>query len=71
MYLKRVTLQQTNLNCNGDTAITARLGYILTSTYLYFDVRNYSTSVKDDVGLAKDAKFTKFTNFLLGAEYYF
>jgi predicted porin len=43
------------------TAITGRLGYLLPSAYLYFDVRNYSQADAD----------TEITNFLLGAEYYF
>jgi predicted porin len=46
---------------NGDRAITGRLGYLLPSTYLYFDVRNYNMNEGE----------TKATNFLLGAEYYF
>lgn len=49
---------------DGDRAITGRLGYILPSTYFYFDVRNY------DMNNSKDGN-TKATNFLLGAEYYF
>lgn len=44
----------------GDTAITARLGYLLPSTYLYIDSRNYKIDNKD------------WTNsILVGAEYYF
>ncbi|MGR6834720.1 porin [Aliivibrio wodanis] len=44
----------------GDTAITARLGYLLPSTYLYIDSRNYKMDNKD------------WTNsILVGAEYYF
>ncbi|GLS89638.1 membrane protein [Psychromonas marina] len=46
---------------NSDVAITGRLGYLLPSTYLYFDVRNYNMNDGE----------TKATNFLLGAEYYF
>lgn len=46
---------------SADTAITGRLGYLLPSTYLYFDVRNYDMN----------NGATKATNFLLGAEYYF
>lgn len=46
---------------NGDRAITGRLGYLLPSAYLYFDVRNYNMN---EGGI-------KATNFLLGGEYYF
>ncbi|WP_162063316.1 porin [Vibrio taketomensis] len=52
---------------NGDNddsrAITGRLGYLLPSTYLYMDVRNY-----DMLG---DKEEGDGTNILLGAEYYF
>lgn len=45
----------------GDTAITARLGYLLPSTYLYIDSRNYKMDNSDDWA----------NNVLVGAEYYF
>lgn len=48
---------------NGDQAITGRFGYLLPSTYLYVDVRNYDYNGSDDT---KDG-----TNIHLGAEYYF
>ena len=50
------------------TAITARLGYLLPSTYLYMDIRSYDmpAAKKDGNDKAGDA-----TNILLGAEYYF
>ncbi|RYU69487.1 porin [Aliivibrio finisterrensis] len=44
----------------GDTAITARLGYLLPSTYLYIDSRNYKMDNKDWSN-----------SILVGAEYYF
>ncbi|MEZ8103794.1 MULTISPECIES: porin [Vibrio] len=47
----------------GDTAITGRLGYLLPSTYLYMDIRNYDMDESDE---ANDG-----TRLLLGAEYYF
>lgn len=46
-----------------DQALTARLGYLLPSTYLYLDVRNYDMN-----GSTEDSDVT---NLLLGAEYYF
>ncbi|EGU40017.1 porin [Vibrio scophthalmi] len=48
---------------DSSTAITARLGYLLPSTYLYMDVRNYDMKGDDKSGDT--------TNVLLGAEYYF
>jgi len=53
---------------DSDTAITGRLGYLLPSAYLYFDVRNYDMASVNDKG---EDKSVKATNFLLGAEYYF
>ncbi|WP_406732795.1 porin [Vibrio scophthalmi] len=50
------------------TAITARLGYLLPSAYLYMDVRNYDMPA-DKIG--EDEKAGDATNILLGAEYYF
>ncbi|WP_394247522.1 porin [Vibrio profundi] len=47
----------------NDQAITGRLGYLLPSTYLYMDVRNYDFDGSDD---SSDG-----TNILIGAEYYF
>ncbi|MFA0568676.1 MAG: porin [Vibrio gallaecicus] len=47
----------------GDTAITGRLGYLLPSTYLYMDIRNYDFNGSDE---SADN-----TRLLLGAEYYF
>ncbi|WP_086982700.1 porin [Vibrio aphrogenes] len=45
----------------ADTALTARLGYLLPSTYLYIDSRNYDMNNSGD-----------WNNFVLvGAEYYF
>ena len=45
----------------SDTAVTARLGYLLPSTYLYIDSRNYEMNNSGD-----------WNNFVLvGAEYYF
>ncbi|AMG29931.1 porin [Grimontia hollisae] len=54
---------------DSDTAITGRIGYLLPSAYLYFDVRNYDMASynKDD----KKFEENKTTNFLIGAEYYF
>lgn len=46
---------------DNDRAITGRLGYLLKDTYFYFDVRNYSMDDGDH----------RYTNYLLGAEYYF
>ncbi|AUI85607.1 hypothetical protein BS333_04050 [Vibrio azureus] len=48
---------------SADQAITARLGYLLPSTYLYMDVRNYDFNDSDDTDDT--------TRLLLGAEYYF
>ncbi|NLS11610.1 porin [Vibrio sp. SM6] len=45
----------------GDTAITARLGYLLPSTYLFIDSRNYKMNAADGYDY----------NILVGAEYYF
>ncbi|MCE0556185.1 porin [Motilimonas sp. E26] len=45
----------------GDTAITARLGYLLPSTYLFMDLRNYKMNAADGFD----------NNLLIGAEYYF
>lgn len=53
---------------DGDTAVTGRLGYLLPSTYLYFDVRYYD---KPSVTSTDTIAESKGTNFLLGAEYYF
>ncbi len=47
----------------GDQAITGRLGYLLPSTYLYMDVRNYDFDDSDDTDDT--------TRLLIGAEYYF
>ncbi|NGN98578.1 porin [Grimontia sp. S25] len=47
----------------ADQAITARLGYLLPSTYLYMDVRNYDFNESDE---SADT-----TRLLIGAEYYF
>ena len=53
---------------DSSTAITARLGYMLPSTYLYMDVRSYDMAA-DKIG--DDDKEFDATNILLGAEYYF
>ena len=45
----------------GDVAVTARLGYLLPSTYLYIDSRNYKMDNADDWS----------SSVLVGAEYYF
>lgn len=63
----------TSETSNGDyddsaTAITARLGYLLPSAYLYMDVRNYDMPAAEK---GKDEKAGDATNILLGAEYYF
>lgn len=54
---------------DADKAITGRLGYLLPSAYLYFDVRHYdmasNNAIKDEFTKSKT------TNFLIGAEYYF
>ncbi|EGU31145.1 outer membrane protein [Vibrio sp. N418] len=50
------------------TAITARLGYLLPSSYLYMDIRNYDMPAEE---AGKDEKAGDATNILLGAEYYF
>ncbi|MEZ9526037.1 porin [Enterovibrio norvegicus] len=48
-------------NDTGDTAVTARLGYILPSAYMYLDSRNYKMNNADD-----------WNNYVLaGMEYYF
>lgn len=52
---------------SGDTAVTARLGYILPSAYLYIDSRNYKMSNKDNKYQTSDWS----NNVLIGAEYYF
>ncbi len=54
---------------DGDSAITGRLGYLLPSAYLYFDVRNYEMAEVNDT--RTEVTKTKATNFLIGAEYYF
>lgn len=46
---------------DGSTAVTARLGYLLPSTYLFIDSRNYKMNGSDDFD----------HNVLVGAEYYF
>ena len=46
-----------------DTAITARLGYLLPSAYLYTDIRHYNMNGGTEGGDS--------TNLLLGVEYYF
>lgn len=53
---------------DGDAAITGRLGYLLPSAYLYFDVRNYDMISTKDGAIDKE---TKTTNLHIGAEYYF
>lgn len=54
---------------DADKAITGRLGYLLPSAYLYFDVRHYdmarNNAIEDEFTKSKE------TNFLIGAEYYF
>ncbi|MCP3700011.1 MAG: porin [Aliivibrio sp.] len=45
----------------SDTAVTARLGYLLPSTYLYIDSRNYKMNDNKDWA----------NSVLIGAEYYF
>lgn len=55
------------LTNSGDTAVTARLGYILPSAYLYIDSRNYKMSNKDNKYQTSDWS----NNVLIGAEYYF
>ncbi|AYC05781.1 MULTISPECIES: porin [Vibrio] len=46
---------------DGSQAITARLGYLLPSTYLFIDSRNYKMNGADGFDM----------NILVGAEYYF
>ncbi|MGR6862175.1 porin [Aliivibrio salmonicida] len=46
---------------DNDLALTARLGYLLPSTYLYIDSRNYKMDNSDDWA----------NSILVGAEYYF
>ena len=46
-----------------DTAITARLGYLLPSAYLYTDIRHYNMN--------GDTEGDDSTNLLMGVEYYF
>ncbi|WP_279145464.1 porin [Photobacterium carnosum] len=46
-----------------DTAITARLGYLLPSTYLFTDIRHYNMNGGTEGGDS--------TNLLMGIEYYF
>lgn len=46
---------------DGSTALTARLGYLLPSTYLFIDSRNYKMNGADSFDM----------NILIGAEYYF
>ncbi|MEI8609610.1 porin [Enterovibrio sp. Hal110] len=46
---------------DGDEAINARFGYLLPSTYLYIDSRNYKNNGSDDFH----------NRILIGAEYYF
>ncbi|MGL4191865.1 MAG: porin [Vibrio sp.] len=46
---------------DGSQAITARLGYLLPSTYLFIDSRNYKMNGADGFDM----------NILIGAEYYF
>lgn len=46
---------------DGDQAINARFGYLLPSTYLYIDSRNYKNNGSDDFH----------NRILIGAEYYF
>lgn len=46
---------------DGDVALNARLGYLLPSTYLYIDSRNYQMNNADDWS----------SSVLVGAEYYF
>ncbi|MCK6262213.1 porin [Vibrio sp. ZSDE26] len=57
----------TGLDNSGDTAITARLGYILPSAYLYLDSRNYKIKNDDNDYTADDWA----NSLLIGAEYYF
>ncbi|MDE1513440.1 porin [Vibrio sp. dsl-7] len=45
----------------SDLALTARLGYLLPSTYLFIDSRNYKMNAADGFDM----------NILVGAEYYF
>lgn len=45
----------------ADLAVTARLGYLLPSTYLFMDLRNYKMDNADGFD----------SNLLIGAEYYF
>ncbi|MGR5320648.1 porin [Vibrio sp. PID17_43] len=55
------TLRDKYGNKTNDLAVTARLGYLLPSTYLYLDSRNYKMNDSD-----------KWTNGVLaGVEYYF
>ena len=48
---------------SDDMALTARLGYLLPSAYLYTDVRHYNMDGND--------KTTDATRLLMGVEYYF
>lgn len=51
---------------SGDTAVTARLGYILPSAYMYIDSRNYKMNTKKN---AYDGDWANYV--LVGMEYYF
>ncbi len=56
-----MTDDATDAKDSGDTAVTARVGYLLPSTYLYVDSRNYKMN---------DDKHWQ-NRILVGAEYYF
>ncbi len=53
-------------NDSGDTAVTARLGYILPSAYMYIDSRNYKIN-----NAGNDYKADWANYVLVGMEYYF
>lgn len=56
-----LTDEADNTKDTNDLAITARLGYLLPSTYLFIDSRNYKMDNADAFDM----------NILVGAEYYF
>lgn len=61
------TNDATDLENSGDTAVNFRLGYLLPSTYLFIDSRNYKSSTKDNSYQTSEWS----NNLLIGAEYYF
>lgn len=56
-------------NDTDDMALTARLGYLLPSAYLYTDIRHYDYDGSKE--LNADGNPTDTTRLLMGVEYYF